>query len=505
MTSAPSLTIQQKQAASDYIHERFGLFFPPERFADMLRALYKAAEESGFNHLDCYVRWLLSHQLNDKQLEPLITNLTIGETYFFRDKKLFIGLEKKVFPEIINTNSTQIARIWSAACSTGEEPYSLAILLDQTMSFPSNWNVRLYATDVNVKSLARARKAEYSQWSFRGVDEKLKNSYFTAVDKHHWKLVDRIRQRIEYSYLNLAGHPLIVGSNGTQKFDLILCRNVLMYFSAQRRGEILHHLTDMLTDSGWLVVSPSEVGLVNVPCLSVVDVDGMLMHRKGGHKEPSGVTMAWRKDVQRRQPIPSISRVQDKQKATPVGGERKIMRNTLLQTPPENIVAAVDGLAVAVSLIEDREYLTAIDCLLCLIADEATLSCSTAEPILLLARCLANVGRADEAEEWLMKALELDRLNPVGYYLLATIQQERGDLVQAKRSLERSLYLDADFIMATFSLGMLLMLHGGEKEQGAKMLSRAKALLMNFDQDEIVPDSEGLTVAHFCKMLESLT
>ena len=501
MTSTPSLTIQQKQAASDFIHERFGLYFPPERFADMLRALCKATEESGFDSIDCYVSWLLSNQLSDKHLEPLITNLTIGETYFFRDKKLFSGLEEKVFPEIVKTNSSHSVRIWSAACSTGEEPYSLAILLDQGQNFPLDWHVNLYATDVNVKSLAKARRAEYSQWSFRGIDETLKSSYFSPVDKHHWQLVDRLRKRIEFSYLNLAVHPLTVGSNGTQLFDLILCRNVLMYFSAERRAEILHHLTDMLTDTGWLVVSPSEVGLVDVPQLSIVDVDGMLLHRKGVDGKAVGSAAPWRKggrQLKRTITAPLT------QKSSTIG-ERKIIRSSIPQPPPPTIVPIVDGLAVAVALVEDRNYKAAIDCLMCLIADEAVLGVATAEPIFILARCLANVGRADEAEEWLEKALELDRLNSAGYYLLATIQQERGDLVQAKRSLEQSLYLDGDFIMATFALGMLLVLHGGKKEQGTKLLSRAKALLMRFDQSEIVPDSEGLTVAHLCEILASLS
>ncbi|OEU71732.1 MAG: hypothetical protein BA874_11960 [Desulfuromonadales bacterium C00003068] len=505
MTSTPSLPIQQKQAASDFIHERFGLFFPPERFADMLRALCKATEESGFDSMDRYVSWLLSNQLSDKQLEPLITNLTIGETYFFRDKKLFSGLEKKVFPEIVKTNSTHNVRIWSAACSTGEEPYSLAILLDQAQNFPLDWHVNLYATDVNVKSLAKARKAEYSQWSFRGIDERLKSSYFSPVDKHHWKLLDRMRQRIEFSYLNLAVHPLTVGSNGTQLFDLILCRNVLMYFSAERRGEILHHLTGMLTDSGWLVVSPSEVGLVDVPALSIVDVDGMLMHRKGVKGKTAASAVPWRKDVPQLERVMSAPVTQKKYKVKSSDGERRIIRRSIPPTPPQTITPVVGGLAAAVTLVENREYQSAIACLMCLIADEVASGVATAEPIFVLARCLANIGRADEAEEWLEKALELDRLNATGYYLLATVQQERGSLVPAKRSLEQALYLDGDFIMATFALGMLLVLHGGQKEQGEKMLRRAKALLMRFGQDEIVPDSEGLTVAHLCKMLESMT
>lgn len=505
MTSNPSLTIQQKQAASDYIHDRFGLFFPPERFADMLRALSKATDESGFDSMDCYVSWLLSHQLSDKQLEPLITNLTIGETYFFRDKKLFSGLERMVFPEIRKSNSSHSVRMWSAACSTGEEPYSVAILLDQTHSFPLDWHVNLYATDVNVKSLAKARRAEYSQWSFRGIDETLKTNYFSPVDMYHWKLIDKVRHRIEFSYLNLAVHPLTVGSNGTHKFDLILCRNVLMYFSAQRRQEILCHLTDMLTDTGWLIVSPSEVGLVDVPALTIVDVDGMLMHRKGVKNKAKVSPAQWRKSDNRMtecrvapQPPPKVREV-----STVV--KRKTIRCPVAKSTPSTSQPDVDVLAVALALVEDREYQTAIDCLICLINDETASDHVTAEPIFLLARCLANVGRSDEAEEWLVKALEIERLNATGYYLLATIQQERGDLIQAKRSLEQALYLDGDFIMATFALGMLLVLHSDEKEHGAKMLSRAKALLLRFSQDEIVPDSEGLPVAHLCRMLESLT
>jgi len=502
MTSTPSLSILQRQSASDFIHERFGLYFPPERFDDMLRAITKATQESGFDSIDRYVCWLLTNQLTDKQLEPLITNLTIGETYFFRDTKLFSGLRNTVFPEIRKNSSNNTVRVWSAACSTGEEPYSLAILLDQVQSFSPDWQVNLYATDVNVKSLAKARAGEYSQWSFRGIDENLKSSYFSQVNSHRWRLNDRIRRKVEFSYLNLAVHPLTVGTNGTQLFDVILCRNVLMYFSAQRRQEILQHLVGMLTPTGWLVVSPSEVGIVDIPELSIIDVDGMLMHRKGVYQKVKNSPVPWRNPQpleQRRvgsscghPPTRVVPAVVNKPKIPP-------------STPQSVTMEGADGLTSVLSLIEDREYRAAIDCLMCIIDDEESGNSLTAEPLFLLARCLANVGQSSEAEEWLGKALQLDRLNPSGYYLLATIQQERGDLIQARRSLEQSLYLDAKYIMATFALGMLLTLHDGEKEQGAKMFSRVKSLLSRLNQEDIVPDSGGLTVSHLDKMLETLT
>lgn len=503
MISLLNVSIQQKQAVSDFIHERFGLYFPPDRFADMLRALGRATEESGFESVSRYADWLLANQLSDKQLEPLITNLTIGETYFFRDSKLFSGLRDTVFPEIRNAGSNKKVRIWSAACSTGEEAYSLAILLDRSQCFPSDWQVDLFATDVNVKSLSKARAAEYSQWSFRGIDENLKSSYFSLVNRHRWKLIDRMRQKVEFAYLNLAVHPLQVNSSGGNLFDVILCRNVLMYFSTERRQQILSHLIKLLTPTGWLVVSPSEVGVVDLPELSIVDVDGMLMHRKGVASNIKKKPAVWRE---------SGSKSKSAHKPQPKNHKPKVVASTV-KAKPKNEVSSeppkpspeFDGLKSALALFDDREYHAAVECLVSLIDDETAAKTLSAEPVFLLARCLANLGQAEEAEEWLTKALERDRLNAAGYYLLSTIQQERGDLIQAKRSLEQSLYLDGDYVMATFAMGMLLVLHEQQKVQGAKMFARVKVLLGRLDSDDIVPDSGGLTVSHLYKMLESLT
>lgn len=520
MISSAGLTIEQKQDVSDFIHQRFGLFFPPQRFNDMLRALGKATDESGFDSIVTYVRWLLSRQLSDKQLEPLITNLTIGETYFFRDGSLFSGLKKVVFPEIIQqSGDDKRVRIWSAACSTGEEAYSLAILLDQAGSFPAGWQVDLYATDVNVKSLAKARAAIYSQWSFRGVDKGLKERYFIPCGKHQWQLVESMRTKVQFSYLNLAAHSLMVGTCGSQPFDIILCRNVLMYFSPERRAVIIQKLVDMLSDTGWLIVSPSEVGLVDVSQLRVVEADGMLLHRKGGHggqclptKDVIAHTCSALSRCRKARvfsgalTVPAVIK-KGGSALVCVGSEKiKQIRKAKKTTEAKKTTQIYndDKLAVACSLVEQKDYCAAIKLLLTSLDGDQPLESSTqVKPILLLASCYANVGDIDEAQAWLEKALQLDRLNAPGYYLLATIQQERGELDQVRKSLEQVLYLDPDFIMAIFSLGLLLQ-RGDENEQGVKLLCRALSLLANMEGDAIVPESEGMTVSHLSQMLTSL-
>ncbi|MEA3465215.1 MAG: CheR family methyltransferase [Thermodesulfobacteriota bacterium] len=509
MTFSAELTIAQQQAVSDFIHQRFGLFFSPPRFADMVRALDKATEETGLDNIAAYVRWLLSQQLSDKQLEPLITNLTIGETYFFRDSALFSGLERVVFPEIVQRGTKQV-RIWSAACSTGEEAYSLAMLLDQVGSFPDGWQVDLYATDVNVKSLAKARAAIYSQWSFRGMDEAMKGRYFSPCGKHHWQLAESMRTKVQFSYLNLAQFPLIVGTGGTHPFDVILCRNVLMYFSPERRAEILQKLTDMLSNNGWLVVSPSEVGLVNVEQLRVVDVNGMLMHRKMGQvSKSSAKRRVGSHNSLHNSPVlcqrnkPRVTCIVP-QATTPSAAMKTKLSPSVVVSDKSITASPYDGLADAWLLVKQKDYRVAIKLLLALLAEDQSLQSGTqVETLLLLARCFANVGEVAEAQQWLEKALQLDRLNASAHYLLAIIYQEQGELDQVRKSLDQALYLDPDFIMATFSLGLLLH-QGDEKEQGDKLLQRVLTLLSNMEGDTIIPESEGLSVSYLSQMVANL-
>jgi chemotaxis protein methyltransferase CheR len=154
----------------DVVARHLGLHFPRERWLDLQRGVCGAAKECGCPDLDSYVQGLLS-PLTQTHLDVLASRLTVGETYFFREKRSFDVFEKDIVPELIRARagSGKTIRIWSAGCATGEEPYSVAIVLSNLMAGMKKVNVEILATDLNSKSLLKASEGIYGEWSFRGT------------------------------------------------------------------------------------------------------------------------------------------------------------------------------------------------------------------------------------------------------------------------------------------------------------------------------------------------
>jgi chemotaxis protein methyltransferase CheR len=190
-------------------------------------------------------------------LEALAEHLTVGETYFFRDPALVAALRTVVLPELIQRRAPdRRLRIWSAGCSTGEEPYTLAILLQQQMVELDNWDVLLVGTDVNRASLRIAREAVYEPWSFRAVSDEFRARYFHPTGKSNaWQLTERVRRLVRFGWTNLAADPLTPPS---AELDLILCRNVTIYFDAATTERLYNALIAALAPGGWLVLGPSD-------------------------------------------------------------------------------------------------------------------------------------------------------------------------------------------------------------------------------------------------------
>lgn len=233
---------------SEFLSSRIGLYFPMERRADLERGMISAAGELGFPGEDAWARWLLSGKAERSQMEKLASHLAIGETYFFRDRKVFHALEQDVLPELLRKKST--LRIWSAGCSTGEEPYSIAMLLDRLA--PDREDIQIFATDINPFSLEKAAKGLYGEWSFRDAPGWIKGTCFKEKGDV-FELLPRIRKMVSYSVLNLAQDPYPEG------MDIIFCRNVLMYFSPEKREMAAAGFYRAMSEYGWLVVSPAEV------------------------------------------------------------------------------------------------------------------------------------------------------------------------------------------------------------------------------------------------------
>lgn len=445
---------------SEFVALRLGLHFPPERWRDIERGITAAAREFEFPDAETCARALLSSPVTHSQLEVLASHLTVGETYFFREKKSLEALEEHVLPELLRARrgGEQRLRIWSAGCCTGEEPYSVAMLLDRLIPDAEAWNLTILGTDINPRFLQKAAEGVYGEWSFRDTPGSIRERYFKLRRDRRYELHPRIRKRVTFSHLNLADDAYPSLLNNSNAMDVILCRNVLMYFTAERAQQVAANFHRSLVSGGWLIVSPTETSNALFAPLSAVQFPGAMLYRKDGGAAPRPAV------IEELRPAP-----QALTPPQPVAPQAEL---------PQGTVAVESGTAASRTPDDPGE-------------------CARA------ARLCAGEGRLGEAIEWCEKAIAADRLDPAHYYLLATILQEQGQVDAAARSLTRALYLDADFALAHFALGNL-RLSQGRRRDAERHFANALAVLRARAQDEALPESDGLTAGRLAEIIASV-
>jgi len=165
---------------SEYLKTQMGLYFPENRWDDLRRKMSQAMKDFDYQDLSGFIEWLVSSPRSRREIEILASHLTISETYFWREPRVFEALVEQILPELIRAREKgeRRLRIWSAGCATGEEPYSIAIALRRVLPVPEDWRITIMATDINPGILRRATAGLYGQWSFRGLPKRLKEEYF---------------------------------------------------------------------------------------------------------------------------------------------------------------------------------------------------------------------------------------------------------------------------------------------------------------------------------------
>jgi len=485
---------------SALIGETTGLHFPPERRDDLRRGLTEAAVEFGFSDSAACANWLLSSQLTPAQIRALASHLTIGETYFFRERKTFDVLQQKILPELISARRgrDQRLRLWSAACSTGEEAYSLAILLHELLPDWNDWNVTLLATDINARFLQKAVAAVYGEWSFRDCPVSFKDRYFTRTHDQRFALKPQIARRVKFAQLNLAEDTFPSLTNDTNAMDVILCRNAIIYFTpqcARRLAENLHHA---LRDGGWLSVSPSECSQTLFKSFATQNFPGAVLYRKT--TAITGVQTealpAW--DAQSRTENTVHSR-----SPQPTGTPQTAI-DPVVAAPRPRITAS---LRTAQEQYDRGRYVEAAETLTAFITAEPSMPGTDTErssAFSLLARALANTGDLAAALRWSARWIEADKVDPAAHYLHAMASQELGDRATARQSLQRSLYLRPDFALAHFALANCARSEGRSAE-AQRHDANALAILRVRPPEEIVPESDGLTAGRLAEMIAALS
>ncbi|OGB22393.1 MAG: hypothetical protein A3I66_14325 [Burkholderiales bacterium RIFCSPLOWO2_02_FULL_57_36] len=236
-----------------------GLSFAGNKTRDLRSAVHRMAASTGIEHAAECADWLLSGSWDRAKADLCASHLTVGETYFFREPRAF-GLVRDYARDKIKTCGAANARlrIWSAGCCTGEEPYSIAMALNQHVPELDPSQLSILGTDINSGSLEIARDGVYRHWSFRNTDAALQKSNFSEEGEGKFRLSDRIKGLVKFSELNLAAPVYPSVTTDTHAMDIIFCRNVLMYFSRAQALIVIERFRQCLVNGGWLIVSPSE-------------------------------------------------------------------------------------------------------------------------------------------------------------------------------------------------------------------------------------------------------
>lgn len=459
-----------------------GLHFPPAKSRTLKKGVHTTARETGYGDTSAFIDDLLNGSPNRQMIDHLIKHLTIGETFFFRDKHLFQILRDDIFRGVLQhpRRGDKRLRIWSAGCATGEEPYSIAILIDQMQREFHGWDITIIGTDANADALARAERGCYTRWSFRDTPDAIIKTFFIPGANNTYEIVPRIKQMVHFKQLNFVTADYRMNLGPADSMDIILCRNVLMYFDAPFRNAVISRLNRCLAENGWFIAGPAETGFVNEPELTPVRFPNAILHRKGPprkNRRPAGG------DRSEADPdFLSATRADQPHK------RRKT--DSVAHIPPR-----LDLYQEALTAYQKGRYRTTIRTLSPLLHDtriDGKTFLMLTESMALMARAHANLGELDEAVRWCRTAIDHEKLNAGTYYLLATIHQEGGQFPDAVAAAKQTLYLDPEFTMAHFTLG-LLMQQAGRTADAAKHLKNTLSLLKTMAHDDPVAHSDGLT------------
>lgn len=243
---------QDFEFVTQLMHKRAGIILGGDKMYLLESRLGPLARKEGLPSIDDLIQVVRTRR-DERLLTQLVDVMTTSETFFFRDRTPFQHLREAVLPLLGQARKGQRIRIWSAGCSTGQEPYSLAMMLDQNPAMTGGVPVEIVATDIAERSLDRARQGLYTQFEVqRGLPIQMLMHYFTQQDDH-WRISERIRAMVTYRKLNLMEPAYTLG-----KFDIIFCRNVLVYFDAATKSDVLNRLADSMNPGGFLVLGAAE-------------------------------------------------------------------------------------------------------------------------------------------------------------------------------------------------------------------------------------------------------
>lgn len=259
-----SMSLEEFRLLRDIVYRHCGIFFDEDSKYLLEKRLTRRLGALNLSSFRDYYHFLRFNRSKDQELMDIMDILTTNETYFFRESFQLKAFTDEIIPEIISrkeARGSRSLRIWSAGCSTGEEPYTIAMLLHDVPEL-KGWKIEIIGTDISQRVLQHARRAVYGRSSFRATEEEYISRFFHEQDDG-LRVNDSIRELVTISHLNLLDTQRMIMLG---KMDIIFCRNVVIYFDLEAKKRVVESFHSSLVDGGFLLLGHSE-SLINVTTL----------------------------------------------------------------------------------------------------------------------------------------------------------------------------------------------------------------------------------------------
>ena len=470
--------------------------------ADVMRQRMQSVGRPRFESYAAYLGHLRALPNGAAEWRVLAEQLTVSETFFFRNTDNFLALAELVLPERIRANAqTKQLRILSAGCSSGDEPYSLAIMVREALPDLDDWDVKIIGIDINPATLLKATQARYSEWALRATSEDRRRRYFQA-DGADFVLAPEIQKMVSFEERNLVDDDPLFWA--PLAYDLVFCRNVLMYFSRETARGVVRRIRQALRPRGFLFLGHAETLRGITPEFHLCHTNDTFYYQKPDACDASAkASWAAPRDEPEEDLLPEVvelstnwadviqhaatriatladARMRSPDQAAPLVAQTHTQTHTGSQACMTAAPRAWD-LSLVLEAVRQERFADALELIGSLPAD----SNEDPDALLLRAVLLTNHGRLKESEEVCRRLLDLDELNAGARYLMALCREHDGDANGAIEHGQTAIYLDPGFAMPHLHLGILAK-RAGDAATAHRELGQALVLLASEDASRIL-------------------